>query len=139
APAISSRWRAQPTDVAMKHMDGAMTDLAATEWGSQPTSRKPVGINEYEHLLEREGVWHAPRVVPSLADLLVWAHEADEGESRSSVNELWGEVVELLGALRMNIEAYRAARTEFEVWARVERAAIDRERAILRARVGHTR
>ena len=44
-----------------------------------------------------------------------------------------------LAAARTEIETYRAARSEFEAWARTERAAIERERSALRARAARRR
>jgi hypothetical protein len=116
-----------------ENMDGEVIDLAAMERGSRKGRRKRVGKNEYEHLVEHEAVVRMPSNAPSFAHPSVWAQTQAKSESAESENAAWRDVVEVLAELRVQIEAYRKDRLEFELWARVERAAIEQERRALQA------
>jgi hypothetical protein len=114
-------------------MDGEVIDLAAMERGSQRGRRKRVGKSEYEHLLEREKLVRMPLNTPSPSHPSVWAQTQAQHEQPKSVDDAWSDVVGVLAELRVHVEAYRKERSDFEEWARAERAAMEQERRALRA------
>ena len=114
-------------------MDGEVIELAAMERRSRKARGKRVGKNEYEHLVDHESVIRMPINTPSMAYPSVWAQMQAKREPAESESTAWRDVVEVLAELRVQIEAYRKERAEFEAWARYERAAIEHERRALQA------
>ena len=114
-------------------MDGEVIDLAAMERRLRAARDRRAGKSEYEHLVEGAPVVRMPINPVSMAHPSVWAQRQKEREETKSEAAAWRDVVDVLTELRVQMEAHRKERLEFEAWARYERAAIERERRVLQA------